>query len=88
MSREFAARARSPVDRFKQKVTSTNSKTLALDQSTRDRRRLNTRLALLMVVLVPVPAILLRARFEPLQMLAVVVGIAWGVGIEPRSNLR
>ena len=58
-----------------------NARTLALDQYNRDRRRLNTRLGLLMVVLIPLPAILLRARFEPLQMLAVVVGIALGVGI-------
>ena len=58
-----------------------NAKTLALDQYNRDRRRLNTRLGLLMVVLIPLPAILLRARFQPLQMLAVVVGIALGVGI-------
>src|SRR5882672_592333 len=69
------------LDRFSQKVTSMNAKTLALDQYNRDRRRLNTRLGLLMVVLIPLPAILLRARFEPLQMLAVVVGIALGVGI-------
>src|SRR5260370_42464761 len=58
-----------------------NSKTLALDQYTRDRRRLNSRLGLGMVALIPLPAILLRARFEPLQMLADVVGIALGVGI-------
>ena len=58
-----------------------NPKALALDQYARDRRRLNTRLGLLMVMLIPLPAILLRARFEPLQMLAVVVGIALGVGI-------
>jgi hypothetical protein len=58
-----------------------NPKALALDQYARDRRRLNTRLGLLMVMLIPLPAILLRARVEPLQMLAVVVGIALGVGI-------
>ena len=58
-----------------------NAKTLALDQYNRDRRRLNTRLGLLTVLLIPLPAILLRARFEPLQMLAVVVGVALGVGI-------
>jgi peptidoglycan/LPS O-acetylase OafA/YrhL len=63
------------------KVTPMNAKTLVLDQYNRDRRRLNTRLGLLMVVLIPVPSILLRARFEPLEMLAVVVGIALGVGI-------
>ena len=58
-----------------------NAKTLALDQYNRDRRRLNTRLGLLMVVLIPLPAIVLRVRFEPLEMLAVVVGITLGVGI-------
>ena len=58
-----------------------NAKTLALDQYTRDRRRLNTRLGLLMVVLIPLPAILLHARFEPLQMLATIVVLAVGVGI-------
>ena len=58
-----------------------NPKTLALDQYARDRRRLNTRLGLVMVALIPLPAILLRARFEPLQMLATVMGIALGVGI-------
>ena len=62
-------------------MTPMNAKTLALDQYNRDRRHLNTRLGLLMVVLIPFPAILLRARFEPLEMLAVVVGIALGVGI-------
>jgi peptidoglycan/LPS O-acetylase OafA/YrhL len=58
-----------------------NAKTLDLDQYTRDRRRLNTRLGLLVVVLIPLPAILLHARFEPLQMLATVVIVAVGVGI-------
>ena len=58
-----------------------NARTLALDQYNRDRRRLNTRLGLVMVALIPLPAILLRARFEPLQMLATVMGIALGVGI-------
>ena len=58
-----------------------NAKTLTLDQYTRDRRRLNTRLGLLMVVLIPLPAILLHARFEPLQMLATIVVLAVGVGI-------
>ena len=58
-----------------------NPKTLALDQYARDRRRLNTRLRLLMVVLTPLPTILLHARFEPLQMLATVVSVAVGVGI-------
>jgi len=58
-----------------------NAKTLDLEQYTRDRRRLNTRLGLLVVVLIPLPAILLHARFEPLQMLATVVIVAVGVGI-------
>jgi len=58
-----------------------NAKTLDLDQYNRDRRRLNTRLGLLMVVLIPLPAILLRARFEPLQMLTVIVIVALSVGI-------
>jgi peptidoglycan/LPS O-acetylase OafA/YrhL len=58
-----------------------NPKTLALDQYTRDRRRLNTRLGLFMVALIPRPAILLDARFEPLQMLATVVAVALGAGI-------
>ena len=52
-----------------------NRKTLALDQYARDRRRLNTRLGLLMVVLIPLPTILLHDRFEPLQMLATVVSV-------------
>jgi len=34
-----------------------------------------------MVALIPVPAILLHARFEPLQMLTTVVIVAEGVGI-------
>ena len=58
-----------------------NAKTLALDQYARDRRRLNTRLGRLMVVLIPLPAILLHARFEPPQMLATIVVLAVGVGI-------
>jgi peptidoglycan/LPS O-acetylase OafA/YrhL len=58
-----------------------NPKTLPLDQYTRDRRRLNTRLGLFMVALIPLPAILLHARFEPLQMLATVVAVALGAGI-------
>jgi hypothetical protein len=58
-----------------------NAKTLALDQYHRDRRRLNTRLGLLMVGVIPLPAILLHERFEPLQMLATVVVLALGVGI-------
>ena len=58
-----------------------NAKTLALDQYNRDRRRLNTRLGLLMVVLIPLPAILLHARFEPLQMLALIVVVALSVGV-------
>ena len=58
-----------------------NAKSLDLQQYTRDRRRLNTRLGLLVVVLIPLPAILLHARFEPLQMLATIVVLAVGVGI-------
>jgi uncharacterized membrane protein len=58
-----------------------NTKTLALDQYNRDRRRLNTRLGLLMVALIPLPAMLLHERFEPLQMLATVVVLALGFGI-------
>ena len=69
------------MDRFEQKVTTMNPKTLAFDQYTRDRRRLNTRLGLFMVALIPLPAILLHARFEPLQMLATVVAGALGAGI-------
>jgi uncharacterized membrane protein len=34
-----------------------------------------------MVVLIPLPAILLHARFEPLQMLAIIVVLAVGLGI-------
>jgi len=34
-----------------------------------------------MVALIPLPAILLRARFEPLQMLATVVAVAVSAGI-------
>ena len=58
-----------------------NAKTLALDQYNRDRRRLNMRLGLLMVLLIPLPAILLRARFEPLQMLTLIVVVALSVGV-------
>ena len=58
-----------------------SAKTLTLDQYARDRRRLNTRLGLLVVALIPLPAILLHARFEPLQMLATVMVIAVGAGI-------
>jgi peptidoglycan/LPS O-acetylase OafA/YrhL len=58
-----------------------NAKALALDQYTRDRRRMNARLGFLMVVLIPLPAILLHARFDPLQMLATIVVLAVGVGI-------
>lgn len=58
-----------------------NAKTLALDQYNRHRRRLNTRLGLLMVALIPLPVILLRARFQPLQMVALVVVVALSVGI-------
>ena len=57
-----------------------NAKTLALDQYARDRRRLNTRLGLVMVALIPLPAILLRASLEPLQMLAIVAAVAVGAG--------
>ena len=39
------------------------------------------RLGLLMVVLIPLPAILLHARFEPLQMLAIIVVLTVGLGI-------
>ena len=58
-----------------------NAKALALDQYTRGRRRLNTRLGPLIVAMIPLPAVLLRARFEPLQMLATIVVVAVGVGI-------
>ena len=58
-----------------------SARTLALDQYNRDRRRLNTRLGLLMILLIPLPAILLRVRFEPLEMLALVVVIGVAVGI-------
>jgi len=58
-----------------------NAKTLALDQYARDRRRLNSRLGLFMVALLPLPAILLRAGFEPPQMLATVTAVAVGAGI-------
>lgn len=39
------------------------------------------RLGLLMVALIPLPAMLLHERFEPLQMLATVVVLALGFGI-------
>ena len=58
-----------------------NVRTLALDQYNRDRRRLNTRIGLLMILLIPLPAILLRARFKPLEMLAAVVVAAVVLGI-------
>ena len=58
-----------------------SAKTLTLDQYARDRRRLNTRLGLLVVALIPLPTILLHAGFEPLQMLATVVSVAVGAGI-------
>ena len=58
-----------------------NARTLALDQYNRDRRRLNTRLGLLMILLIPLPAILLRVRFQPLEMLALIVALAVAVGI-------
>src|SRR5437899_7554730 len=64
-----------------QKARSMNAKALALDQYNRDRRRLNTRLGLLTVALIPLPAILLRARFEPLEMLALIVVVALSVGV-------
>ena len=63
------------------RVTFMNARNLALDQYTRSRRRLNARLALVIVALIPLPAILLRARFEPLQMLIAVVAVATGMGI-------
>lgn len=63
------------------RVTFMNARNLALDQYTRSRRRLNARLALVIVGLIPLPAILLRARFEPLQMLIAVMAVATGVGI-------
>src|SRR5215469_16349368 len=63
------------------RVTFMNTRNLALDEYTRSRRRLNARLALVIVGLIPLPVILLRARFEPLQMLIAVVAVATGVGI-------
>jgi hypothetical protein len=63
------------------RVTFMNARNLALDQYTRSLRRLNARLALVVVGLIPLPAILLRARFEPLQMLIAVMAVATGVGI-------
>ena len=62
-------------------VTFMNARNLALDQYTRSRRRLNARLALVIVGLIPLPAILLRARFQPMQMLIAVIAVATGVGI-------
>lgn len=58
-----------------------NAKSLALDRYTHARRRLNTRLGLFIIGLIPLPAILLRARFEPLKMLVALVFVAVGVGI-------
>jgi archaellum biogenesis protein FlaJ (TadC family) len=58
-----------------------NPKALTLNQYARDLRRLNARLGLVMVAMIPVSVILLRARFEPLQMLATVVLLAVGLGI-------
>ena len=58
-----------------------NARNVAWDQYTRSRRRLNARLALVIVSLIPVPAILLRARFEPLQMLIAMVAVATAAGI-------
>ena len=58
-----------------------NTKTVPLDQYTRDRRRLNATLSLVIVGLIPLPAILLHARFKPLEMLVTVVAVAAGVGI-------
>lgn len=63
------------------RVTFMNARNLALDQYTRSRRRLNARLALVIVGLIPLPAILLRARFQPMQMLIAVMAVATGVGI-------
>ena len=63
------------------RVTFMNARNLVLDQYTRSRRRLNARLALVIVALIPLPAILLRARFKPLQMLIAVLAVATGVGI-------
>src|SRR5258706_1865393 len=62
-------------------VTAMNAKALALDQYAHDRRRMNTRLGLFMVALIPLPVILLHARFDSLQMLAIVVAVAVGTGI-------
>ena len=62
-------------------VTFMNTRNLALDQYTRSLRRLNTRLALIMVAMIPLPPILLHARFEPLEMLVTVLVVAVGVGI-------
>ena len=58
-----------------------NTKTVPLDQYTRDRRRLNATLSLVIVGLIPLPAILLHARFKPLEMLVTVAAVAAGVGI-------
>jgi hypothetical protein len=58
-----------------------NAKALALNEYVHARRRLNTRLGLLMFALIPLPMILLRAAFQPLQMLATVTVLAAGVGI-------
>ena len=55
--------------------------TVPLEEYTRDRRRLNATLSLLIVGLIPLPAILLHARFKPLEMLVTVVAVAAGVGI-------
>ncbi len=58
-----------------------NAKALALNECVHARRRLNTRLGLLMFALIPLPMILLRAAFQPLQMLATVTVLTAGVGI-------
>lgn len=61
------------------RVNVMNARNLALDRYTRRGRRLSTRLWLIMVATIPLPAILLHARFEPLEMLVTVVAV--GVGI-------
>jgi hypothetical protein len=58
-----------------------NAKALALNEYVHARGRLNSRLGLLMFALIPLPMILLRADFQPLQMLATVTILAAGAGI-------
>lgn len=58
-----------------------NAKALALNEYVHARRRLNSRLGLLMFALIPLPMILLRAAFQTLQMLATVTVLAAGAGI-------